>query len=150
MIVGEICNREVVICLSDDSIYEAARLMRDHHVGDVIVVEKNNDQNRPIGILTDRDIVLEVLAEDVDSNDVAVKDIMSHDPISVKEEDQLIETIHLMRNKGVRRVPVLNQQGVLKGILAVDDAIEVITEAMVDLVRLFEHEARREHKTRRP
>ncbi len=150
MVVGEICNREVVICLSDDSIHEAARLMRNHHVGDVIVVETNNNQNRPIGILTDRDIVLEVLAEDVDSNDVAVKDIMSHDLVAVKEEDQLIETIHLMRNKGVRRVPVVNQQGGLEGILAVDDAIEVITELMVDLVRLFEHEARREHKSRRP
>ena len=148
MFVGEMCNRQVVICQPDDSIQKAAELMRDNHVGDVVVVEHKENKHFPVGILTDRDIVIEILAEAVDSNEVAVKDVMSSELISVKEEDHIIETIEQMRDKGIRRVPVVNRDGGLEGILAVDDTIELVAELLSDLVRLFKHEFNREVKTR--
>jgi len=149
MFVGEICNRQVVICGRDDSIQNAAELMRDNHVGDVIVVEHKEGKHFPIGILTDRDIVIEVLAERVNNlNDIAVNDVMSSELISVKEDDYIIETIEQMRDRGIRRVPVVNQEGSLEGILAVDDAIELVAELLSNLVRLFKHEFNREIKTR--
>ena len=148
MFVGEICNRQVVICGRDDSIQNAAELMRDNHVGDVIVVEHKEGKHFPIGILTDRDIVIEVLAEEVNLNDIAVNDVMSSELISVKEDDYIIETIEQMRDRGIRRVPVVNQEGSLEGILAVDDTIELVAELLSNLVRLFKQEFNREIKTR--
>ena len=148
MFVGEMCNRQVVICGPDDSIQNAAELMRDNHVGDVIVVEHKEGKHYPIGILTDRDIVIEVLAEGVNLSDITVKDVMSSELISVKEDDFIIETIEKMRDKGVRRVPVVNQESGLEGILAVDDTIELVAELLSNLVGLFKHEYNRETKSR--
>lgn len=148
MFVGEMCNRQVVICGPDDSIQNAAELMRDNHVGDVIVVEHKEGKHYPIGILTDRDIVIEVLAEGVNLSDIAVKDVMSSELISVKEDDFIIETIEKMRDKGVRRVPVVNQEDGLEGILAVDDTIELVAELLSNLVGLFKHGYNRETKSR--
>ena len=148
MFVGEICNRQVVICGRDDSIQNAAELMRDNHVGDVIVVEHKEGKHFPIGILTDRDIVIEVLAEGVNLNDITVSDVMSSELISVKEDDYIIETIEQMRDRGIRRVPVVNQEGSLEGILAVDDTIELVAELLSNLVRLFKQEFNHEIKTR--
>ncbi len=148
MFVGEMCNRQVVICRPDDSIQNAAELMRDNHVGDVIVVEHKEGKHFPIGILTDRDIVIEVLAQGVNLNDIAVKDVMSSKLIRVKEDDYIIETIEQMRDKGIRRVPVVNRDGSLEGILAVDDTIELVAELLSNLVRLFKREFNRELKTR--
>lgn len=148
MFVGELCNRQVVVCQQDISIQSAAELMRDNHVGDVIVVEHKSNKHFPIGILTDRDIVVEVLAEGVNLQDVTVKDVMSRELISVKEEDHIIETIEKMRDRGIRRVPVVNRDGGLEGILAVDDTIELVAELLTDLVKLFKCEFNREVKTR--
>lgn len=148
MFVGEMCNRQVIICRPDDSIQIASELMRDNHVGDVIVVDHKEGKHFPIGILTDRDIVIEVLAEGVNLNDIAVKDVMSSNLISVKEDDFIIETIAKMRDKGIRRVPVVNREGSLEGILAVDDTIELVAELLSDLVNLFKREFNRETKTR--
>jgi CBS domain-containing protein len=148
MFVGEICNRQVVICQPDDSIQKTAEIMRDNHVGDVIVVEHKENKHIPIGILTDRDIVIEVLAEGVSLNDIVVKDVMSSELIIVKEDDYIIETIEKMRDKGIRRVPVVNREGGLVGILAVDDTIELVAELLSNLVKLFKHEINREIRTR--
>lgn len=148
MFVGEMCNRQVIICGPDDSIQTASELMRDNHVGDVIVIDHKEGKHFPIGILTDRDIVIEVLAEGVNLNDVAVKDVMSGNLICVKEDDFMIETIAKMRDKGIRRIPVVNREGSLEGILAVDDTIELVAELLSDLVSLFKREFNREIKTR--
>ena len=149
MSVGEICNRDVVVCGADDTIHEAVKLMRDYHVGNVIVTEERDQGAVPVGILTDRDIVIELFAEEVDSNSVTVADVMSRQLISVRENDDILATIELMRDKGVRRVPVVNQQGGLEGILAVDDLIELVAEQLTDLVRLFGRELKHERSFRK-
>ncbi|WP_462271268.1 CBS domain-containing protein [Desulfobacter sp.] len=148
MNVGEVCNREVIIIDREGSIREAAGLMRKHHVGNVVVVEEKNGDRFPVGILTDRDIVLELIALDVDINAVTVGDAMSFELITAREDDDVVETIKRMRHKGVRRIPVVNDRGGLEGILAVDDLVDYISEQLTDLARLVMEEPLRESEKR--
>jgi CBS domain-containing protein len=148
MSVGEFCNREVIVIEKQESVFDAAKLMRHQHVGDVVVIEKQGGRNVPVGMLTDRDIVIEVIAEDVEPASVTIGDIMSQDLLTVGEQDDLLETIKLMRARGIRRMPVVDDEGGLVGILTVDDVLELITEQMSDLVVLVTKERLRESKTR--
>lgn len=148
MCVGEICNREVIIIDRKGSIREAAGLMRKYHVGNVVVVEQRDDERIPVGILTDRDIVLEFIALDVDIDSVTVGDAMSFELLIAREEDGVMETINRMRSKGVRRIPVVNNRGGLVGILAVNDLIEVLSEQLMDLSKLIMGGQQREHEDR--
>jgi CBS domain-containing protein len=141
MSVGEICNREVIIIDRNENITDAARLMRKHHVGNVVVVKSENSMERiPVGILTDRDIVIELLARDVDLDALSVGDAMSFDLLSVREDDNVLDAIKQMRKKGVRRAPVVNGQGSLVGILTEDDMVELLSEQLSDLVALQKRE----------
>jgi CBS domain-containing protein len=149
MTVGEICNREVTIIDQDGSIQEAVRLMREHHVGDVVVVEERGGERYPVGILTDRDIVVEILAEGVDMDAVAIKDVMSYQLLETRERDDVADALKLMRSKGVRRLPVVNDQGVLVGILSVDDVIDALAEELMDLATLIRREQLKEQLRRK-
>lgn len=148
MFVGEYCVRDVVVAERHMSVPELARLMRRYHVGDIVVVEDHAGERMPQGIVTDRDLVVEVLAEEVDLNAVTAADIMSADLLVVGEGDDLWETVERMRDRGVRRAPVVNARGGLEGILTVDDLIDLLAEQMSDLVQLFRREQRREQATR--
>jgi CBS domain-containing protein len=147
--VAEICNREVVIVERDASILHAARLMRDYHVGDLVVTEERGGQRVPVGIVTDRDVVIEVIAEEVALDEVTIEDIMSVEVVTARETDDLLDTLKRMRTHGVRRVPVVDAQQALVGILTVDDVIELLAEELNDLTRLIGHEQARERKQRR-
>lgn len=149
MSAGEYCNRNVVIVSKSEPVSEAIKLMRSNHVGDVIVVESIEETPIPVGILTDRDVVLEILAEDVDLGAVTIVDVMSYDLVTVTEKTKLIDTIKLMRDKGVRRIPVVNEKGGLEGLLTVDDLLELIAEQLTDIVGLISKEQSRESKLRR-
>ena len=149
MSVGEICNREVIITDKNTSIREAARLMREYHVGDLIVVEKHGKQNAPVGIVTDRDIVIEVLAQDVDLEQVTVSDLMAGELATLYEEADFWDALSEMRRHGVRRMPVINQQGGLEGILTIDDALELLTEGLDEMVKLIRNEMQTEMQHRK-
>ena len=149
MTTGQVCNREVVFVHQQASIPEAARLMREHHVGDLVVIKEKTGKRVPVGILTDRDIVLEVIAEGVAMEDVSVGDIMSNNLVTARESDGLLETIKVMRAKGVRRLPVVNDDNELVGILSVDDLIDLFSEQIVDLARLIAREQGREKAVRK-
>lgn len=149
MSAGEYCNREVVVVSKSEPVSEAVNLMRKHHVGDVVVVETTATGAKPVGILTDRDIVLEILAEGVDLGAVSIGDVMSYELVTVTEDTKLIDTIKLMRDKGVRRIPVVNQQGELEGLLSVDDILELLAEQLTDIVDLINKELNREGRLRR-
>ncbi len=148
MQAGEFCNREVVIVDRQASILEAAKLMRKLHVGDLVVTETRNNRQHPVGILTDRDIVIELLAEEVALDKVSVGDAMSYDLLSVNEQDDLQETIEIMRDHGVRRLPVVDAHGALIGIVTVDDLLDLMAEQLTDLVRLVGNELVRERARR--
>ena len=138
MTAGEYCNRDVVVVEKTESVRTAVNLMREHHVGDVVVIDTQT--KKPIGVLTDRDIVIEILAEDVDLAAVSIGDVMSFDLVTTTEDARLLDAIKLMRIRGVRRLPVLNQQGGLEGILSVDDILELVGEQLGDLVALVSKE----------
>lgn len=149
MLVGKICNREVVFVEPDNSIAEAARLMREYHVGGLVVVKEKSGKRVPVGIITDRDLVIEVIAEGVGMADITVGDIMSNQLVTARESDDLLETIKMMRAKGIRRLPVIDDDGALAGILTVDDLIDLFSEQIADLARLIAFEQRREQETRK-
>ena len=146
MTAGEYCNREVIIVEPTISVTEAAVLMRRHHVGDLVVVEKAGGQARPVGIITDRDIVIEVVAQKIDPDSLTVNDIMSTDPVSVVEATSLLDTLDLMKQHGIRRMLVVDDSGSLQGLLTADDAIELIAEQLSDLIQLVNREVTRERK----
>jgi len=146
MTAGEYCNREVIITEQTTSVIEAAILMRQHHVGDLVVVEKQAEKTVPIGIITDRDLVIEVIAQKVEPGSLSVKDIMSTDLLSVDEKETLLDTLEIMQKKSVRRVLVVDGQGSLQGLLSADDVIELIAEAMNNLTKLVKREVSREEK----
>jgi len=148
MSVGTFCNRDTVILRKEDSVVEAAKLMREFHVGSAVVVEESGGGAKPVGIVTDRDLVVEILAAELDPNAVTVGDIMSYELITAGEEDGLWETLQRMRIKGVRRIPVVNRQGFLAGILTSDDLLEILAGELAELVKIIGKEQEREQKTR--
>lgn len=148
MPIGEMCNREVVIVSKETSILEVAQLMRQHHVGDVVVVEEQGGRRIPVGIVTDRDIVIEIVAKDVDFHNLVVGDIMGLQLVTVREREGVFETMQVMRLKGVRRLPVVDEKGGLVGILTLDDLIGLLAEEMNELARLISREQAREAQAR--
>ena len=148
MAVGEICNREVVIAEKTFSVVDAALLMRKHHVGDLVVVEEKNGRKHPVGIVTDRDIVVEVVAAEVNPDALKVGDIMGPEVATVHEGEGLFEALRHMRDKGVRRMPVVDREGGLVGILTLDDLLSLLAEEMTELAKLVSHERQREAVSR--
>lgn len=148
MNVGEACNREVVIMRADGPLLEAARLMREHHVGDVVLVEEREEGRVPVGIVTDRDLVVEVLAEELDATKLLVRDVVAAPLITALEEEPVEDVVKRMRRHGVRRIPVVNREGTLEGILALDDVVELLAETLGDLAFLVSKEQRKERELR--
>jgi CBS domain-containing protein len=148
MNAGKLCNRHVVTATRETSISGAAQLMRDKHVGSLIVVENRDNRLEPVGILTDRDIVIEVLAENVDPDIVTVGDIMTTAVLKVCEHDSIFEITQRMRARGVRRVPVVSNQGELVGVLAQDDILALLCEELSLLVKVSTREVEQEIKKR--
>ena len=147
MPISEICNREVVIAQRRDTALEAARLMRQHHVGDVLVVERNG-ANVPVGIVTDRDLVVEIMAAGLDPGAINVEDIMAPELATVKESAGILEALQYMRRKGVRRLPVVGDSGNLIGIVTLDDLLELLSEELLELAKLVRHEQKNEAVSR--
>lgn len=148
MQVSEVCTRDVVIVDKEDSIYQAAGLMREFHVGDVVVVETRGGKRVPIGILTDRDIAIELIAEGVDFDAVAIKDVMSFKLITARDVEEVSQAVERMKDHGVRRLPVVDGAGALVGVLAVDDLIDLAAEQLATLVSLLSKGRKREQAAR--
>ena len=150
MPVGEICNREVVVAERTTTIVEAARLMRRYHVGDLVVVDEVQDRRVPVGMVTDRDLVVEVIAREQPFASCTVSAIMSATVVCVPETAGVIETIQLMRSHGVRRVPAVDAGGALVGILAADDLLDLLAEELSALARIAPRGQEREVRSRLP
>jgi CBS domain-containing protein len=148
MSVGEICNREVIVIQRDEPVVEAAKLMRQFHVGAVIVIDKADGRTVPVGIVTDRDLVVEVMATELDETVITVGDIMAPDVFTVKEGTASSEAIELMRRKTIRRLPVVDESGELTGMLTLDDALQLLSEELLDLAKLVRYEQKKETRHR--
>lgn len=148
MHIGDICTVQTVSCTRDESVQGAALLMRKHHVGDLVVVEPDGEASTPVGILTDRDIVVSVIAPGLDPASLLVGDIMSSDLLTAKESDDVYETIEHMRLRGLRRVPVVDAAGHLSGIVSADDLLEFLAEEMGELSRISSWQQAHERRAR--
>ena len=149
MNVGEICNREVVFCHRGTPVVEAAQLMREHHVGSLVVVVDRLSERVPVGIVTDRDLTVAVIAKGLDPRVLTVGDVISEELVSVREHDGLPDALRLMRSRGIRRLPVLTHSGALAGILTLDDLLELVAEELDDFVGIVGRERVREASLRR-
>lgn len=128
--VGEICSRDVVFARRNESVAQAARLMREHHVGTVVVVDERNGRRFPVGMLTDRDIAVGVVAVGADPAQSNVEGAMPAEVVCVRDTDGLGRAVALMRAQGVRRLPVIDASGALVGVLSADDVLEVLAEEL--------------------
>ena len=152
MLIGKLCSREVVVIEAHETVVEAARLLAEHHVGCLVVVSRSGgDENKavaarePVGIVTDRDITLRAVAhgaERIESR--KVEEIMTRQLLTAYEEEDLYDVLKQMRSRGVRRVPVLNDNDMLVGILAHADVLDWLAEEVWDLTRLLARE--RDHE----
>jgi CBS domain-containing protein len=125
MNVGQLCQRKVVTVEPGDELVTAARLMREKHVGFLIVVEPAEHEGHvvPVGVITDRDIVVATIALDVDPKTLRVDDVMTRKPTLALAEDSITDALCQMRRAGVRRLPVVGDYGHLVGVLSLDDIL---------------------------
>lgn len=134
MRVGDICSHTVVTCRRDTRVAEVARMMRDRHVGAVVVVEPLSDQRPcPVGIVTDWDLVAHVMARGADPEALLAGDLLAGLTTHASERDTVHEAVWHMRGQGVRRLPVVDEQNGLVGLLAADDLMRALVQAMVDV-----------------
>ncbi len=143
--VGEICTREVVIVAPEESVLTAAKLMKNYSVGSVVVVK----DRRPVGILTDRDIAIRVVASLRDPEQTLVQEVMSSKLVKIREDQGIGDTIRLMRAAAVRRVPVVSDKdGTLIGIITLDDLLDLIAEEMEAFVKLIRRQQEQRSQVR--
>lgn len=148
--IASICNRSVAFTTRETPIVAAARLMRHGHVGSLVVVDQMNGGKRvPVGIVTDRDIVVEVIATGLDPAVITVGDIMESGLVVGRESDSVLETLEVMRFKGVRRLPTVDADGQLVGIVTVDDLLEVLSEELSELAKIVAREQSHEATARK-
>lgn len=137
MSVGEFCNRQVVIASPESDIVDVAKLMRQYHVGDVVIVRSEEEEAKmPLGIVTDRDLVIELMAKEVALEAVTVGDVMSYELVSCRESDGIWDCLQRMQSKRIRRLVVVNDEGSLVGILTIDDLLELLAEEMTALAKV--------------
>lgn len=149
MTIGAICNRKVITVKPEDSVFQAASLMRQHHIGDVVVAKKHQDMIIPIGIVTDRDVVVEITATGLDPQAITVGDIMPSVIETIKDSAGVMDALRLMSKKGIRRLPVVNDDGALTGIFTMDDALTLLAKEIGMIGGLLAQELKNEATHRR-
>ena len=149
MILKDICVLTVATCGRETSVLEAARLMRQHHTGTLIVVDDPGGERSPAGIVTDRDIVVQVLADELDPGTTPVARIMASRLVVASASESLAEAVERMRRHGVRRLPVIEGNGGLLGIVTLDDLIALHAAQAAALAAIVSKEQDHEQRTRR-
>jgi CBS domain-containing protein len=149
MPIGDVCIRDVVVASRETTVREAARLMAENHVGNLVVVEDIGGRRVPVGIITDRDIVRNVVAEGLDASLFTLGDLGARDLVTTGEDQGIYECMQQMRINGIRRMPVVDRKGGLVGIISLDDLIQLLAEEMSELAKVIVREQARETLTRR-
>lgn len=149
MLLKEICTPEVVCCGPETTVLAAARLMRERHVGDLVVVADPEGDPSPLGMVTDRDLVVEVLARERDPAAITVRQIMRAPVAIASSNEDAAQALERMKTHGVRRIPVIGNDGMLAGIISFDDLLTRLAADAALLAEVVAHEQGREHRTRR-
>ena len=138
MSVGRICIREVDLAEPGESVEVAARRMNSRNVGTLMVLDK---ESRPIGILTDRDLAIRVVAKGLDAGETTVGEVMSKAPDAVREETPIETALSYMRAGAFRRLPVVDNDGKLVGLVSLDDILDLLSEEFNEIGRLLRNES---------
>lgn len=138
--IGTLCNREPVYVDRDVTVNAATKLMRHYQVGSLVVVDDVGGKRTPVGMVTDRDIIVEVYAMDLDAQVLTAGDIMSQTLVTAPESLGVLDTLALMRAKRVRRVPIVDGENQLTGIVAIDDLLGVLADELSDISRIVSRE----------
>lgn len=146
---GDICKHKVTVGYRQTSLVAAAQLMREDHVGSVVVVDEDNGSRRVCGMVTDRDIVMAVVATGLQPEPLCLEDIMSQRLVTVVEADSLTDLMRAMRDHGVRRLPVVNAGSELIGIVTMDDVLKILVRELNMLIGTMDTAIRQEHVLRR-
>lgn len=134
MKTGDICKRQVVVATRATPLVDIAKLMRKGHVGSVVIVD-DLDARQPVGIVTDRDLVVEVIAPGLDARTITAADVMTASPAVTRRDDDALWALKVMRDRGIRRLPVVDEAGALCGIVSLDDLVEHVGVALGDIVQ---------------
>lgn len=150
MDIAKICNRNVITVREADELVHAAQLMREKHVGYLVVIKPSilDATVTPVGVITDRDIVVAVVAREIDPRSLKVGDVMTRQPAVINEGSSLATGLQLMRRIGVRRLPVIGHAGRLVGVLSLDDVIEALSGELTDAAGSIRHEIQMEDALR--
>ena len=124
--LGKICTKPVVTASAQMTVDQAARAMRSKNVGALVVV----NAGRPVGMLTDRDIVVEVVARGLDPEEVRVGDVMVKKPVTIRQDLGIFDAARAFAKTGVRRLPVVTGSGVLVGVITMDDVVMLLGNEM--------------------
>ena len=132
MNVGEICERDTVTIRPQEDLLAAAQLMREKHVGFLIVVEPAVAEGawHPVGVLTDRDVVITVVAREANPRSLRVEDVMTRKPAQIQADESLDAALREMRRVGVRRLPVVGERGALYGVISLDDVLARLSDQL--------------------
>ena len=149
MHIRALCNTNVVTVSQSEELMTAAALMRDRHVGYLVVAESMpGGAVKPIGVLTDRDIVVGILAMSVDPKSLRVGDVMTQRLVMVEASKSLEDALRMMRRDGVRRVPVIGHSGELVGVLSLDDIVEYLAKQLAEVSGSIQAELKNESTLR--
>jgi len=146
-IVRDLAIHKVVTVTSNTTLRDCAQAMREEHVGSVVLVDPGSP--RPVGIITDRDIVVEAVAVGLDVTTLTAGDIATKPVITVRDDEDVLDALARMRENGVRRLPVTGPHGHLAGVLSLDDLLAALSEQFDSIVRVMVAERTKEGVTRR-
>ena len=149
MTLNDICTLNVAFCARDTNLLQAARLMRERHTGTLVVVDDPDGQRTPAGIVTDRDIVVEALANELDPAKTSVAKIMANRLVIGNAGETLPDAIERMRLHAVRRLPVIDRNGRLVGIVTLDDLLTLHARQADALAEIVAKEQTHEQRARR-
>ena len=134
MSVGRICSRQVDVARAGETARSAATFMAQQHVGSLVIM---NDEEEPVGLITDRDLVTRILAVGKDPDMTKVEEVMTPDPQTVKEDDSIEKAIAAMRDGGFRRIPVTDEEDKLVGLVTLDDVLSLMSEEFTIIGQLL-------------
>jgi CBS domain-containing protein len=149
MLLNTICTVDVVCCARATTVAAAAKLMRDHHIGDLVVVDSPDQDRTAVGVVTDRDLVVEVLAKGMDPVHTTVGAIMRTPVVVARDTEDTTAALERMQAQGVRRIPVVDERERVVGVVTLDDLLKVHAAHAAAMVEIISKEQSKEHRTRR-
>jgi predicted transcriptional regulator len=145
MFISSVCTGHVQTCTQDATILQVAQQMRHANVGDVVIVEDRNGEPVPIGVVTDRDLVIYILAKNLSPNTTSVKSLPLRKLITAYEGEQLEVATQRMQWSGVRRIPLVDSGGALIGIICLDDIVQSLASTLKQVLCIARNQILEEH-----